>query len=54
MAKKHDINMIAQWAREHGIKGYVHLDPKERAKHQYNTAKRIADKKARQKKYESN
>lgn len=54
MAKKHDINMIAQWAKEYGIRGYEHLDPKERQKHQYNTAKRMADKKARQKKYESN
>ena len=34
LAKKHDINMIAQWARENGIRGYEHLEPKERQKHQ--------------------
>ena len=47
--------MIAQWAREYGIRGYEHLDPKERQKHQYHTAKRMAEKKEwSKKKYESN
>ena len=39
-------------AREHGIKGYEHLIPR-KEQNTHNTAKRIADKKARQKKYES-
>jgi|SaaInl5LU_22_DNA_1037371.scaffolds.fasta_scaffold34044_3 hypothetical protein len=26
--KKHDINLIAAWAKDWGIKGYDHLDPK--------------------------
>ena len=52
MAKKHDINMIAPSAREHGIKGYEHPIPR-KEQNTHNTAKRIADKKARQKKYES-
>lgn len=30
MAKKHDIRMIADWARDWGIRGYEHLDPKVR------------------------
>jgi len=28
--KKHDINMIATWAKDWGVSGYDHLDPKER------------------------
>lgn len=28
--KKHDITMIAAWARDWGISGYEHLDPKVR------------------------
>ena len=44
LAKKHDINMIAQWAKEYGIKGYDHLDPKNREQHRINTAKRMAQK----------
>ena len=28
--KKHDINMIAQWAKDWGIDGFDHLDPKVR------------------------
>ena len=44
--------MIAPPAREHGIKGYEHLIPR-KEQNTHNTAKRIADKKARQKKYES-
>jgi hypothetical protein len=30
MAKKHDINQIAAWARDWGINGFEHLDPKAR------------------------
>ena len=30
--RKHNINMIAEWARDWGIKGYDHLDPKVREK----------------------
>ena len=26
--KKHDINMIAAWARDWGLTGFEHLDPK--------------------------
>ena len=44
MAKKHDINMIAAWAKEYGIKGYDHLDPKNREQHRIHTAKRMAQK----------
>jgi len=40
LAKKHDIKMIAQWARENGIKGYEHLDPQEQQKHRFNEQKR--------------
>ena len=32
MAKKHNINMLAAWARSWGIKGYEHLDPTNREK----------------------
>lgn len=32
MAKKHDINMIASWARENNVRGYEHLDPVNRQK----------------------
>ena len=32
MPKKHDSTMLAAWAREHGITGYEHYDPKEREK----------------------
>jgi hypothetical protein len=28
MAKKHDIDMIAAWARDWGIDGFEHYDPK--------------------------
>lgn len=52
MAKKHDIKMIAAWARDWGIRGYEHLDPQEQAKHRQNEQKRRADKE-RKKKYES-
>ena len=27
--KAHKLDMIAAWARENGIRGYEHLDPKE-------------------------
>lgn len=30
--KAHKIDMIAAWAREHGLKGYEHLDPQVREK----------------------
>ena len=30
--KAHKPDMIAAWARENGIRGYEHLDPKEVAK----------------------
>jgi pyruvate/2-oxoacid:ferredoxin oxidoreductase alpha subunit len=30
--KAHKIEMIAVWAREHGIRGYEHLDPQSVAK----------------------
>lgn len=42
MAKKHDMNMIAAWAKENGIRGYEHLDPKNREQHRQNMSKRMA------------
>lgn len=30
--KAHKLDMIAAWAKENGIRGYEHLDPKEVAK----------------------
>lgn len=36
MARKHDIKMIAAWARDWGITGYEHYDPKEREKRKQN------------------
>lgn len=51
--KKHDINMIAAWAKDWGIDGYEHLDPKVRE--QRRTAsmkkKREKDRKEQQRKY---
>ena len=51
--KKHDINMIAAWAKDWGIDGYEHLDPKVRE--QRRTAsmkkKREKDRRAQQRKY---
>ena len=51
--KKHDVNMIAAWAKDWGIDGYEHLDPKVRE--QRRTAsmkkKREKDRKEQQRKY---
>jgi len=51
--KKHDMNMIAAWAKDWGIDGYEHLDPKVRE--QRRTAsmkkKREKDRKEQQRKY---
>ena len=51
--KKHDINMIAAWAKDWGIDGYEHLDPKVRE--QRRTAsmkkKREKDRREQQRKY---
>lgn len=38
--KKHDINMIAAWARDWGLNGYEHLDPKVRAQRQMASLKK--------------
>lgn len=38
--KKHDINMIAAWARDWGLSGYEHLDPKVRVQRQYTSMKK--------------
>tara|TARA_Y100000593_G_C4093758_1_gene229789 strand:- start:333 stop:527 length:195 start_codon:yes stop_codon:yes gene_type:complete len=32
MGKKHDSAMLAAWARENGLRGYEHYDPRVRAK----------------------
>ena len=54
MAKKHDINMIADWARDWGIRGYDHLDPKQRAQKAMDEKRKAAARKARAEKYENN
>lgn len=43
--KKHDINMIAAWARDWGLSGYEHLDPKVRVQRQYASAKKQRERK---------
>jgi len=44
MAKKHDINMIAAWAKDWGIVGYDHLDPKVREQRRTGSMKRKREK----------
>ena len=51
MAKKHDINMVAAWERENGVKGFEHLDPVNREK-QRSFAQRRANEKNRESRYE--
>ena len=46
--------MIAQWARENGIKGYEHLDPQEQQKHRFNEQKRQRAKSDWKAKYSKN
>lgn len=38
--KKHDINMIAAWARDWGIDGYEQYDPKIREQNRIHAMKR--------------
>lgn len=44
MAKKHDINMIANWAKENGISGFDHLDPKIREHRRMSSLKKLREK----------
>ena len=46
--KKHNINMIAAWARDWGIRGYDHLDPVVREKHRQRSLRYILEKERRQ------
>ena len=43
--KKHDINMIAAWARDWGLSGYEHYDPKVRAQRQMANLKKMRERK---------
>jgi hypothetical protein len=43
--KKHDITMIAAWARDWGIPGYEHLDPKVRELRRIASLKKQRDRK---------
>jgi len=54
--KKHDINMIAAWARDWGLEGFDHLDPKNREMRRQASLKRQRERERkeeshRQKKY---
>lgn len=51
--KKHNINFIAAWARDHGIKGFEHLDPKNREKHRMDTMRKLQEKKNKQERFRS-
>ena len=55
MGKKHDINMVAAWARQYGLKGYEHLDPQNREKNRAFALKRAQrnDRDYRENRYES-
>lgn len=54
MMKKHDIKMIAQWARDWGIEGYEHLDPKVQEHRRIQSMKKMREKerKEQQRKYQ--
>lgn len=41
--KKHDINQIADWARDWGIRGFEHLDPKIREQKRMTNLKKIRE-----------
>jgi hypothetical protein len=41
--KKHDINMIADWARDWGLSGYEHYDPKVRVQRQMASLKKMRE-----------
>ena len=45
MPKKHDPDMLAEWARQYGITGYEHYDPKEREKRRQHAIKQFNAKK---------
>ena len=47
--KKHNIDMIAAWARDWGIRGYDHLDPVIREKHRQRSLRYLREKERRQK-----
>lgn len=51
--KKHDINMIAAWARDWGLSGYEHLDPKVREQKRIVNLKKQRDRKEDDRKYSS-
>ena len=44
MGKKHDIRMIAQWARDWGLEGYEEYDPKFKEKIKIQALKRMRHK----------
>jgi len=41
--KKHDINMIAAWARDWGLTGFEHLDPKIREQKRMASLKKMRE-----------
>tara|TARA_R100001509_G_C4756387_1_gene178143 strand:+ start:458 stop:625 length:168 start_codon:yes stop_codon:yes gene_type:complete len=51
--KKHNINYIADWARDHGIKGFDHLDPKVREKHRFEALKKKHEKEKKNERFRS-
>ena len=48
--KKHDINLIAAWAKDWGIKGYDHLDPKVREQNRISEFRKNREKEQREEK----
>lgn len=55
MAKKHDINLLADWAKDWGIKGYEQYDVKMREKHRQQAIKQSLqrERKEQEKKFSS-
>ena len=41
--KKHDINMIAAWARDWGLEGFEHYDPKVREQRRMTGLKKMRE-----------
>ena len=47
VAKKHDIDMLADWAKSWGIEGYEHYSPAEREKRRQHAIKQFNAKQRR-------
>jgi len=51
MAKKHDIDQLADWARDWGLEGYEEYDPKWRDKMRTQALKRARQREERENRY---